>query len=340
MRLLVYTHPSALDHDTGLNHPERPARIEAVLAGVRNGGVTIEEIEAPALSPELLAGVHGERYVESIRRFCASGGGYLDPDTHVSAASWDAALRSAGAGPAAIAALDAGGGDAAFIVMRPPGHHALESRAMGFCLFNNIAVAAHQLADRGDRVAIVDWDVHHGNGTQTMFYTSPDVLYLSVHEFPAYPGTGWADELGAGAGTGTTINIPLPAGSGGGALRVARERIIHPILDQFRPDWVLVSAGYDAHVADPLAALRFEAADYAAFAADIGSTVPAGRIVFFLEGGYNLQALSASAEATVRGLAGIHPHLEEERGAPQPKPTAAHLLDFVVSTARPHWDVR
>jgi acetoin utilization deacetylase AcuC-like enzyme len=337
MRLLLYTHESALAHDTGPNHPERPARVGAVLRGIRKSGAAVLDREATPIAISALHGVHGTRYVESIRRFCESGGGYLDADTHAVPASWDAALRSAGAGVAAAAALDAGEGDAAFIVMRPPGHHALADRAMGFCLFNNIAVTAHHLLERGDRVAIVDWDVHHGNGTQAMFYANPNLLYVSLHEFPAYPGTGWADEVGTGDAAGTTVNFPFPAGTGTAAYRAAIDRLVGPILDQFDAEWVLVSAGYDAHAADPLAGIRLQTPDYHALASAVASRARPGRLLLFLEGGYDLDALEGGSEATVRGAAAAGTELPET--GPGPTGTAARILDYVTEVMRMFWDV-
>jgi len=260
---------------------------------------------APLAAVDDLYGVHDPAYVAAIREFCAAGGGALDPDTSAVSASWNAALRAAGAGLAALDAIDGGETEVAFLAVRPPGHHALTARAMGFCLFNNVAVAADRLRSRGDRVAIVDWDVHHGNGTQDTFYGDADVLYVSVHEFPFYPGTGWLDEIGAGLARGTTVNVPLPAGTAGDAHRDAFTRVILPILSEFAPSRILVSAGYDAHRDDPLAGLELEAADYGWMASSLaGLAVP---VVYFLEGGYDLAAIEASVAATLAGAAGADP---------------------------------
>jgi acetoin utilization deacetylase AcuC-like enzyme len=314
MRVLLVEHESSLHHDTGFGHPERPARIPAVIEGVRQSGLHVITHEPDRVDLDLVERVHDPTYVNKIQRFCADGGGDLDPDTAAVTASWEAALRAAGAGPAAVSALRSGVADTAFLAVRPPGHHALSSRAMGFCLFNNIAVTARMLTDSGERVAIVDWDVHHGNGTQETFYRDPSVLYVSFHEFPAYPGTGWVDEDGDGAGEGTTINFPMPTGSTGEAYRWAMRWVVRPQLEAFAPDWVLVSAGYDAHRADPLAGIRLEAEDYGVLASVVAGVVPDGRTVFFLEGGYDLDALTASAASTLRGVAGDHqpaPHADE-----------------------------
>jgi len=301
MRVALLTHPSALEHDAGWGHPERPERIGAVVNGVHDSGLGVVSLEPTAADFEMLTAVHDERYVAAIERFCLAGGGSLDPDTFAVPASWDAALRAAGAGHVATTALRAGDADVAFVAMRPPGHHALASRAMGFCLFNNIAVTAAGLTARGERVAVVDWDVHHGNGTEDMFFSDPRVLYVSWHESPFYPGTGTTP--GASGAEGTTINFPFPMGTDGGPYAWTMAAVVAPVLRRFAPDWLLVSAGYDAHRADPLASIRLGSEDYALVAAALAAAVPPSRTVFFLEGGYDLQALRSSTAATLRGTA-------------------------------------
>ena len=334
VRLLLYTHPACREHDTGGWHPERPARLEAAIAGARRSAQEVVEREAPAASVEALGTVHRPSYVTHIRDFCLAGGGSLDPDTVVSVGSWDAALRAAGAGLAAVDALEAGEGDAAFLAVRPPGHHATRDRAMGFCLFNNIAITAEALTRRGQRVAIVDWDVHHGNATQEMFYERGDVVYLSTHEFPFYPGTGWIDEAGKGEGEGSNINIPVPAGTAGDAYEEAWARIVMPVLRAVAPDWVLVSAGFDGHADDPLANVRLREPDYARMAHRLAG-IALGRLVFFLEGGYDLEAIAASVAASLDGAGGEFPELTGDQSPPR----AFHMIEVAQAQAARHWDV-
>ena len=304
MRLLLLTHEACLGHEAGWSHPERPERLGAVMRGIEASGVDIARVEAPRIARDLLLLNHGAEYIDSIEKMCQAGGGALDPDTRVGPLSWEAAVRSAGAGPHAVESLRRGEADAAFVVTRPPGHHALADRAMGFCIFNNIAITARLLTAAGERVAIVDWDVHHGNGTQDAFYADSDVLYVSIHESGFYPGTGAVRERGSGAARGTTLNLPIPAGADGSVYRWLTQWVIRREIEEFEPDWLLVSAGYDAHQDDPLAGMNLEAEDYGVMTRVLASTVAPGCTIFFLEGGYNLAALQRSAQATVRGQAG------------------------------------
>lgn len=330
--MLHVTHPSGFDHDTGLYHPERPARLKAAAEGLRQSGVAVEEVTAIPLEPADLAIVHDPVYIEAVRRFCEAGGGDLDPDTHASPGSWAAAVAAAGAGPTAVERLTAGFGGPAIVTVRPPGHHALRNRAMGFCLFNNVAITAARLRDAGQRVAIVDWDVHHGNGTQEAFYRDPDVLYVSVHQSPFYPFEGMASEVGEGDGAGTVLNVPLPAFTAGDVYRRAYEELVIPALTAFRPDWILVSCGFDAHAQDPLAELRLVEADYAFLAAALPKIVPADRIVVFLEGGYHLPAIRDSMAAVARALVG---EVSLSDPSPYQSPPDAHrVVERVASVIR------
>ncbi len=227
--------------------------------------------------------------------------------------SWEAALRAAGAGPAAVAEISKSDDlSIAFLALRPPGHHATPNRAMGFCLINNVGVTAGLLASQGARVAIIDWDVHHGNGTQAMFYGDPRVLYVSLHQFPFYPYEGRAEEVGEGEGVGATINIPVPAGTAGDAYQMAWNEIVCPVLTQYQADWILVSAGYDAHAEDPLAELRLEAGDFGWMASRLGEVRNNKPVLLFLEGGYHLPALTTSVTSSLHGLFGETPQPGQE----------------------------
>jgi len=305
--LRLYTHPACLQHDPGPAHPESPARLRAVLAALdRDRFAALDRIEAPRASHEALTRVHAPAYVERILASApATGTLRLDEDTLMSPHSAEAALRAAGALVAAIDAVMNDPASRAFCAVRPPGHHATADQAMGFCLFNNVAVgAAHALAAHGlARVAIADFDVHHGNGTQDIFAAEPRVLFLSSHQSPLYPGSGEAQETGVG----NLVNAPLPAGTGSQAFRRVWEERLLPRLDAFAPQLLLISAGFDAHRADPLAQLQLDADDYAWLTTqlvDVARAHAGGRVVSTLEGGYDLDALAASVAAHVSALMG------------------------------------
>ena len=255
-------------------------------------------------------GVHDERYLTEIEAFCAAGGGRVDTDTVAVTASWEAARLAAGAGLGAVERLEDGQGDAAFCAVRPPGHHATPLRGMGFCLVNHIAVTAATLADRGDRVLIVDYDAHHGNGTQDAFWDDPRVTFVSLHQHPLYPGTGAAHERGGPDALGSTVNVPLPPGATGDVYRTAVDEIVAPLVDSLAPDWLLVSAGFDAHRADPLTDLGLTAGDFADVTRELVALAPPGRTVLFLEGGYDLDAVTASTVAALGALLGETVHAE------------------------------
>ncbi|MCI0425209.1 MAG: histone deacetylase [Actinobacteria bacterium] len=334
MKVVMATHPSALEHDTGDLHPERPQRITAAVNGVHLSGLEVVDLEAPRIDRSLLTMVHDPGYVDAIETLCHMGGGALDFDTRVSEASWEAALRSAGAVQCLVEELEKASSATGFAVTRPPGHHALADRGMGFCVFNNVAVTTAWLRHRGLRVAILDWDVHHGNGTQAMVISDPGVLYVSLHQDPFYPYEGMVDDIELGA-PGTTINLPLPEGTAGDIVREAFSRVIIPVLGQFQPDWILVSAGFDAHVADPLARLALTAEDYGWMAGCLTEIQPPERLVFALEGGYDLGALESSVAATLSGVAGAdHP----PSGLVSPA-TSSQALSRVVAAVGRHWEL-
>jgi acetoin utilization deacetylase AcuC-like enzyme len=303
----LITHPACLDHDTGPYHPENAERLRSVLAALEaESFAALLREEAPLATVDQLARVHPRAYVEAILAIQPELGQpvQLDADTVMSAGSAEAAARAAGGAIRAVDAVMEGWARAAFAAVRPPGHHAEPNRAMGFCLFNNAAVAAlHARVRWGvERVAVVDFDVHHGNGTQAIFQADPGLFYASSHQSPCYPGTGDASEHGV---AGNVINVPLHPRDGGPAFRKAWAETILPLLDAFAPGLLIVSAGFDAHIDDPLAQLRLENADYAWITEQLVAVADkhcGGRLVSVLEGGYDLDSLAACAAVHVRGL--------------------------------------
>ena len=293
----------------GEPHPEAPDRLLAIHREIEESGLISRLVRldpAPATRAQLSL-VHEPTMIDRVEALSAQGGGLLDEDTVVSSGSLKAALLAAGAGLTAVDALAAGTVDRAFLALRPPGHHATASRSMGFCLFNNVAVAAqYAIAHKGARrVAIVDWDLHHGNGTQDIFYARSDVLYISMHQHPLYPGTGAARETGEGEGQGSTLNIPLPAGAGDEVFVDKVKKVVVPALRRFAPDLLLISSGFDAHKDDPLGSLEVTDAGFrrvTELAVAAATELTGGRLISFLEGGYNLQALARASRAHVEAL--------------------------------------
>ena len=272
-------------------------------------GAAVERRKPRRAEPEEIALVHSPDYVEAIRRFAAAGGGYLDPDTVVSLASYEAAAVAAGAALDAVDAILAGDGTRAFLAVRPPGHHALPGRAMGFCLFNNIAIAARYLQKLGaaERILIADFDCHHGNGTQAVFYSDPDVYYVSIHLYPFYPGTGAAGDAGEGPGEGTNVNIPVGWGADGGEVVRLFADAVEKAAARCEPEFVLVSAGFDGCSGDPIAGMGLEPDDFAALTRPIvraAESYAGGRVISTLEGGYNLDRLGECVIAHLAELGG------------------------------------
>ena len=325
---IYLSHPSSLLHDTG-EHPERAARIVAIEQELeRHDWFGMERVEAPRVAADTLTAVHPVRYVRAIDELCAAGGGAIDADTVVVEASYEAALRAAGGAVALVDRLMDGTARTGFSALRPPGHHAEAARAMGFCLFGNVAVAARHALDAhgAGRVLVLDWDVHHGNGTNDVFHATDEVLFVSIHQSPLYPGTGPAGDVGSGVGTGFTVNLPVPPGAGDADYLSLLEHVVVPLALAYEPRLILISAGFDAHRDDPLAGVALTEAGFAAMtgtmrrlAAELEA--PLGGV---LEGGYDLRSLAASTAATLQALTA---------SAPPPAPDGLPLAPLAQSAA-------
>jgi acetoin utilization deacetylase AcuC-like enzyme len=301
-----FRHPASLEHDTGFGHPERADRIRAVEAELEaRDWLGWEPLEAPAATEEQLLRVHPREYVELVRELCARSQAF-DMDTPTCPGSYEAALRAAGGACALVESLLTGGERAGFSCLRPPGHHAEAATAMGFCLFGNVAIAARHALDAlgAERILVLDWDVHHGNGTNALFHDSRELLFVSIHQFPFWPGTGPLTDVGEGEGEGYSINLPVPAGTGEAAFLSLVAHVVVPVARRYGPDLILISAGYDAHRDDPLGELTLDTSSYGllssrmrALGEELGA--PVGAV---LEGGYDLRALASSVAETMAAL--------------------------------------
>ena len=314
--MLFLTDERFLEHVAGKKHPESPARLEAVWKGLDNLflGDDLVRIEPRVATETELLRCHPIQHIQALEALDADGGGRMDPDTAISAGSWGAARLAAGSGLSAVEALTQTEAETAFCAIRPPGHHATSDRSMGFCLINNIAITAASLIAKGKKVAVIDIDAHHGNGTQEIFYSDPRVLMISIHQWPLYPGTGSEAEKGELEGEGFTVNVPLPPGATGSTYRLAFDKIVVPLVEDFQPDWVLVSAGFDAHREDPLTDMGLTSGDFADLTLNLFNLAPKNRCIFFLEGGYNLQALTDSVTASFASILGVNLRPEAATG--------------------------
>ncbi len=319
---LIY-HPMYLEHDTGA-HPESASRLVEAMALIEKSQLLgkLSQLRPEPASLDLLASVHTDAHIRAIQRLDEQGGGWIDGDTVMSPASYEAALLAAGGTVMGVDVVLSGEAQAAFALVRPPGHHATSDRSMGFCIFNNIAVAAsHALKKyRLERVLIVDFDVHHGNGTQDIFYQESKVLYFSTHQYPFYPGSGLVAERGQGPGKGFTVNVPLPAYCGDEEyLRIFRE-VLEPVARRYRPQMILVSAGFDTHWSDPIGQMQLSVAGFARmgkFLRGLAGELCPGRLVYALEGGYSLEALSYSVKAILEDLLDLPASADPIGPAPQ-----------------------
>lgn len=309
--MVLISDERGVHHRVGPNHPESPARLDAVLRAAEHDSIrdAIIAVSPRQATEEEVRRVHQREMIDALE-LVRGREAHLDADTAVSPESVNIAWRAAGAGLTAVELLASGAADSAFCAVRPPGHHATSTTSMGFCLLNNVAVTAASLATAGERVLVADFDAHHGNGTQDVFYDDPNVLVVSWHQSPLYPGTGAIDEVGGSSALGATLNLPLHAGTTGDAYRASLDGPVGEVIDRFGPTWLLISAGFDAHRRDPITDMGLSAGDFADLTAALMETVLPGRTIAFLEGGYDLGALEMSALATMSSLAGASRHPE------------------------------
>ncbi len=343
----LYYHPIFLEHDNGFGHPERPERLTATLEALEEGKLMqqLQLREPAAASEETITLVHPQVHVDRVRELAARGGGHLDMDTPVSPRSYEAALFSAGAAVDAVDAICAGAIDNAFCLNRPPGHHATIGRGMGFCIFNNISIAARYAQQNHgiERVMILDWDAHHGNGVQDIFYEDDSVLYVSFHQYPHYPGSGSSSETGAGRGKGFTVNFPFPAFTGESPYLQAFDEIVLPVARAFKPQLVMIAAGYDAHHADLLCSMQLSTESYSRMTEilmELAGEYAGVKLLATLEGGYNLSAIAASAFNTISVMAGSdllmrEPSVPEERVSSR----AQEVVEATRCAIAPYWEL-
>ncbi len=338
--------PLFLLHSNGPGHPESPDRLRAIDGMLETFPFRDRLVDLPPrdATREELAGVHDEGYISDVEGTRGARVTVFDPDTSASEHSYEAALRAAGGAISCVERAVAGDLTAAFALVRPPGHHAEADRAMGFCFFNNVAVAARYALRRLGltRVLIFDWDVHHGNGTMHSFYTTDQVLFLSIHQYPHYPGTGRVEEIGSGRGTGYTVNVPLPAGQGDDDYAAVTERLLRPIAKRYRPELVLVSAGFDVARGDPLAGMRVTPAGFALMTEavmDISAALCPGRLVFLLEGGYDLGSLAGGVSAVLSTLASGGAGAAGQRPHAGPSPETRAAIQAVRKVLAPYWAI-
>lgn len=336
-----------LKHDMGIYHPESPDRLQVIYDMIDELGATLNLAMIPVrqASVDEIATNHDVRYVEYIAATAGARNTYLDPDTTACAYSWEAACRAVGGLLALVREVVAGNARNGFALVRPPGHHAERKRAMGFCFFNNIAIAArYALKELGmHRVAIVDWDLHHGNGTQNAFYETDEVLFISAHQYPHYPGSGAIRETGIGAGEGYTVNVPLAAGAGDLEYVTVFHSLVAPIIEAYRPDLILVSAGFDAHESDPLGGMSLTESGYEQMVQilmSLAEELCGGRLVLTLEGGYNLAALRNSVKRILLQLSYYNPRNESLPPKPSPEslqPGFRKRLSEIIATHSKYW---